>query len=49
MNKTITEQLEDLQNKNTHLKEFEKACKTEFGTGTKNIKKMLKKSALIST
>lgn len=46
MPKTITEQIEDLQNENAHLKEleklFDKACKIEFGTSAKSIKKMLK-------
>ena len=36
MSKTITEQIEDLQNENAHLKELEKlfdrACKIEFET-----------------
>lgn len=45
MPKTITEQIEDLQNENAHLKELEKlfdrACKIEFGTSAKSIKKML--------
>lgn len=49
MPKTITEQIEDLQNENAHLKEleklFEKACKIEFGTSAKSIKKMLKNPA----
>ncbi len=49
MSKTITEQIEDLQNENAHLKELEKlfdrACKIEFGTSAKSVKKMLKNPA----
>lgn len=47
MPKSITEQIEDLQNENLRLKEFEKlfekAVRNEFGIGSKTIKKILKK------
>lgn len=49
MSRSITEQIEDLQNENARLKEFEKlfekAVKSQFGTGAKSIRKMLKNEA----
>ena len=45
MSKTITEQIEDLENENKHLKElqnsFEKMVKSWYGTDAKAIRKML--------
>ncbi len=45
MSKTITEQIEDLENENRHLKElqtsFEKMVKVWYGTDAKTIQKLL--------
>ena len=49
MSKSITEQIENLQKENEHLREyeklFEKALKYEFGVGRKIIRKKLSEDA----